>query len=103
MWQKCQIWLLDGRCWKYAEASAVTRFMPQVPGTNGAANDNLLKPSLQSDPALESVFVGSGSNLGQMLADIPVVIYECDSDLEITRISSNTRSLLGMDPQEMFG
>jgi two-component sensor histidine kinase len=77
--------------------------MSQAPGVNGTVNDNLLIQSLQNDSTLESVIVGPGTNLAQLLADIPAVLYECDSDLNITRISSNTRSLLGVNPQEMFG
>ena len=77
--------------------------MSQAPGVNGTANDNVLKQSLQNDPAFESVFLGTGANLGQLLAGIPAVVYECDSGLNITCLSSNSRLLLGLDPQKMFG
>jgi hypothetical protein len=53
--------------------------------------------------ALQSIFLGSGDDLGPLLADVPAVLYECNEKLKFTRITSNARQLLGVDPQGLLG
>jgi histidine kinase/DNA gyrase B/HSP90-like ATPase/PAS domain-containing protein len=57
----------------------------------------------QQKPALDAIFLGSGCNFEQFLAEVPGVLYECDGQLSVTFISSNTRLLIGVDPQELIG
>lgn len=58
---------------------------------------------LQLKGALQSTFLCSGANLEQFLAEISGVMYECDSKLSVTLITSNTLPLVGVDPQELLG
>ena len=58
----------------------------------------------QLEPAaLEAIFLGSGDKFERFLADVPAVLYQCDGKLSVTIISSNTRLLLGLEPQKLLG
>lgn len=73
----------------------------QAPAASYVGDDRSNLPQLQR--ALQSIFLGSGKNLEQFLAEVPGVIYECDGKLSVTLITSNTLQLVGVDPQELLG
>lgn len=53
--------------------------------------------------ALQSIFLGPSDDLVPLLADVPAVLYECNEKLTFTRITSNARQVLGVDPQGLLG
>ena len=40
---------------------------------------------------------------GQLPQSLPCVLYECSSDLTVTRISSNSAELIGISPESLIG
>ncbi len=79
----------------------MTRETAQAPAATHVGENQPNLPRLK--PALQSVFLGTGDNLEQLLAEVPGVIYECDGAFSVTLITSNTLQLVGIDPQELLG
>ena len=75
--------------------------MPHGPVPSRASND--VSDSTGPKPALDAVLLGSGGNWGQFLAEVPCVLYACDGKFSVTRITSNTLQLIGVEPQALLG
>lgn len=101
MWQKCQIWFCESGGWVKSEVASLVRVTAQAPAAGYAGDDGSNLPQLKR--AFQSIFLGSGDNLEQFLAEVPGVMYECDGKLSVTLITSNILQLLGTDPQELLG
>jgi hypothetical protein len=59
--------------------------------------------SLESPSSLQSTFIGGADRISELLAGIPAVTYECDSNLSVVLVSSNAHDLLGIASDQLLG
>jgi signal transduction histidine kinase len=52
---------------------------------------------------MQSAFAGGSDRLSELLACVPAVTYECDSNLSVVIISSNALDLLGIASDQLLG
>ena len=75
----------------------------QTIDTNSVASENVDNESLESDREVEREFVGTFQGLAQLLATFPILVYECDNGLNVTRVNTTPQWSLGVNRQKMFG
>ena len=59
--------------------------------------------SLEPPGSLQSPFIGGADRISVLLAGIPAVTYQCDSNLSVVLVSSNAHDLLGIASDQMLG
>jgi len=59
--------------------------------------------SLEPRDLTQSAFLGGADRLSELLAGVPAVTYECDSNLSVILISSNALDLLGIASDQLLG
>jgi two-component sensor histidine kinase len=59
--------------------------------------------SLEPRVLARSAFLGGADRLSELLAGVPAVTYECDSNLSVILISSNALDLLGIASDQLLG
>jgi two-component sensor histidine kinase len=59
--------------------------------------------SLEPRVLAQSAFLGGADRLSELLAGVPAVTYECDSNLSVILISSNALDLLGIASDQLLG
>jgi signal transduction histidine kinase len=74
-----------------------------IPTPVPSIDSNEVRDSFLRSISIQSLFLGHGDRLGEFLAGLPAVVYECDKDLAVTRISTNAAELLGMEPANLLG
>jgi hypothetical protein len=100
LWQKCQI-CLGVQEFRSREEPSLDNDASALPVADYSANVG--SGSAPKKESLSSIFFGRVGNLEQFFADLPCLYYECDSNLNVTCISSNTIETVGFASQSLIG